>query len=197
MYKFFHKKNNKGGFTLVETLIAISIFSLSILALMSVLGQGISSTNYAKKKIVASYLAQEGIEYIRNMRDTYVLYGASSQTGWDSFITKITANSCTTDGCYFNPDNIDYIDNTQAVIDMTISPCSPSRCSNAPLFYNSSTGKYNYSLLGTNSGYTRKITATLIGSPANEIKISSTVYWTQGSGDSDVSFSENLFNWAD
>jgi Tfp pilus assembly protein PilV len=59
---------------LIETLVAVSIFSLSILSLMAVLAQGISDTNYAKQRIIAAYLAQEGIEYVRNMRDTYVLF---------------------------------------------------------------------------------------------------------------------------
>jgi len=93
MKKFFQQKN-KGlacrsmaeGFTLVETLVAISIFTMSILALLVILTQGIANTNYAKHKITASYLAQEGIEYARNVRDTLVLYNASSsQDGWNSF----------------------------------------------------------------------------------------------------------------
>ena len=37
------------AFTLVETLVAISIFSISVVAVMSVLASGISYTNYAKK----------------------------------------------------------------------------------------------------------------------------------------------------
>src|SRR3989338_7743588 len=80
--KFFLKKVNKqnSGFTLVEMLVAVSIFTVSLLGIMSVIASGISDTGYAKKKIIATYLAQEGIEYIRNMRDTYVLYPANG--GW-------------------------------------------------------------------------------------------------------------------
>ena len=74
------------GFTLVETLIAISIFSMTIVTMMSVLGSGISDTNYAKTKIEAEYLAQEGIEYVRNMRDNYVLYTDATGLTWDSFV---------------------------------------------------------------------------------------------------------------
>jgi len=74
-----------GGFTLVETLVAISIFTVSILSLMSVLASGISDTNYAKQKMVASYLAQEGIEYVRNMRDTDIISAVNGQAGWDAF----------------------------------------------------------------------------------------------------------------
>ncbi|MFA6301478.1 MAG: prepilin-type N-terminal cleavage/methylation domain-containing protein [Candidatus Paceibacterota bacterium] len=74
------------GFTLIETLVAISIFTMSILGLMSVIASGITDTSYAKQKMAASYLAQEGIEYVRNMRDTSVLSNPSgSQAGWDRF----------------------------------------------------------------------------------------------------------------
>ncbi|MFA6585793.1 MAG: type II secretion system protein [Candidatus Paceibacterota bacterium] len=75
MIKFLTNKNK--GFTLVETLVAISIFSISIVAVMSVLGSGISDTNYAKNKLIASYLAQEGIEYARNFRDNDTLNGST------------------------------------------------------------------------------------------------------------------------
>lgn len=85
MIKFF-KQGNK-GFTLVETLVAIAIFTSSIIALMAVLANGISDTNYAKKKMTATYLAQEGIEYVRNMRDTSVLFDPDgAQAGWIAFI---------------------------------------------------------------------------------------------------------------
>jgi Tfp pilus assembly protein PilV len=89
MKKIFQKKNN--GFTLVETLVAVTIFTFAILALMSVLASGISNTNYAKQKMTASYLAQEGVEYLRNIRDTHVLYDGSS--GWVNFESDPAAAS--------------------------------------------------------------------------------------------------------
>ncbi|PIZ86896.1 hypothetical protein COX93_02875, partial [Candidatus Nomurabacteria bacterium CG_4_10_14_0_2_um_filter_30_12] len=52
------------GFTLVETLVAISIFTVSVISLMSVLSSGITGTKFANNKIIAGYLAQEGIEYV-------------------------------------------------------------------------------------------------------------------------------------
>ncbi|KKP78449.1 MAG: hypothetical protein UR77_C0002G0001, partial [Candidatus Nomurabacteria bacterium GW2011_GWC2_35_35] len=99
------KQKNK-GFTLVETLVAISIFSLSIIATMSVLGSGISDTGYAKKKMIAGYLAQEGIEYVRNMRDTSVLYHpGGSQAGWNAFMGQMAPCDITNNpskACYFD-----------------------------------------------------------------------------------------------
>ena len=185
------------GFTLVETLVAISIFSMSILGLMSILASGISDTNYAKQKMTASYLAQEGIEYIRNMRDTYVLYDPTdSQTGWISFNSKLTSAPalCSAgNGCYFDDRNLDYTNHSQQTWknNLIIIACVSS-CPH--LFYDSNTGKYGYAS-GVSSGFTRKIQIIPTTSP-DEIKVSSTVFWTQGSGNYNITFSENLFNWA-
>lgn len=90
--KLFSSKKNKSnqGFTLLEVLVAVAIFSISVLAMMSVLAQGIASTNYAKRKMVASYLAQEGVEYIRNQRDGYIIASQpNTQAGWESFKTYV------------------------------------------------------------------------------------------------------------
>jgi prepilin-type N-terminal cleavage/methylation domain-containing protein len=195
MKKNILQKNR--GFTLVETLVAISIFSLSVLGIMSVLSQGIKDTNYSKRKITATYLAQEGVEYVRNMRDTYVLFDATDpQAGWnDGFLNKF--QNCQAIGCYIEDEDVSYIDNSQPIIDVDVRACGDATCSSRPLLYNETTGKYGY-VSGINSGYYRKIQVVPItdgDGEVNEVKIISTVYWSQGSGSYNVSFSESLFNW--
>lgn len=191
----FKQNNNSKGFTLVETLVAISIFTISIIALLSVLSQGISNTNYAKQKIIASYLAQEGIEYMRNLRDTFVLFDASgAQVGWDAFNTKIApvANTlcASATGCYFDDQGLDYVNHSQPMIDITLTACGVD----CPyLLYNENTGKYGYAS-GISTDFIRKINVI---QTSNQTKISSTVYWTQGSGVHNISFSESLFNWVE
>ncbi|KKP85725.1 hypothetical protein A3B84_00395 [Candidatus Nomurabacteria bacterium RIFCSPHIGHO2_02_FULL_35_13] len=198
MIKFFKQKNKNKvcpakpwrsrGFTLVETLVAISIFSMSIVAIMSVLGNGVSDTNYAKQKMIASYLAQEGIEYIRNMRDTYVLYTDTTGNDWDAFKNVISecgnagGGGGNTKNCYFDDENL-------------IQPCGNDLCSNH-LLYDSSTGKYNYTS-GIDSGFIRSIQARYPSGPNSDIKINSIISWTQPSGSFSVEFSENLFDWVE
>lgn len=200
MKNFLKQKNNKNtGFTLVETLVAISIFTVSIISLMTILSNGIANTNYAKRKITAEYLAQEGIEYVHNMRDTYMLYSSDAQSGWNIFNTSITP-CFSGNGCYFNPDQLFSYGVSMPVSDVPIIACSPTsvRQPCPPMAYDTptstgtGTGKYGYDT-GVDSGFTRVITATQIS--ADEIKVTSTIYWTQGSGDYNVSFSEDLFNW--
>jgi prepilin-type N-terminal cleavage/methylation domain-containing protein len=194
MNKLYSKQNK--GFTLIETLIAISIFTTSIVALMSISSQGIKSTIYAKQKILATYLAQEGIEYVRNIRDTYVLYGFTSQAGWDAFNTKLSNASCmTVNGCYFNDASVDYASNNMPMTELTFVACTSSNCANGTLLYDSSTGKYGFTS-GSNSKFSRQIVVTQPN--ANETKMTSTIYWTNlPSSQQNVSFSESLFNWVE
>ena len=196
--QFFLKKVNKlnRGFTLVETLVAVSIFSMSILALMSVLAGGISDIGYAKQKMIATHLAQEGIEYIRNMRDTFVLYDASSQVGWDAFNDKVAPTPTTlcasVNGCYLSDTNIDYSNHSQPMaLQMIVTACG-SFC--PEFLYDNATGKYGIGS-GSSSGFIPRIRVAIV-SP-NEIKVFSTISWTQGSGLHSVTFSENLFNWVE
>lgn len=199
MHNFFEKFNEqKKGFTLIETLVAVSIFTVSVLTLIILLSQGLMNTSYAKQKMIAGYLAQEGIEYIRNMRDTYVLYySTTAQVGWDAFYAKLTSvgTSCQlTDGCYFDDRNVSFTDATMPMTDLIFTACSSSTCSSNPLFYDSSTGKYHY-ISGVSSGFFRQIKISQIN--VNEIKVSSTVYWNQGSGSHNINLTENLFNWVE
>ena len=180
--KKFRRINS--GFTLVETLVAISIFSMSILGLLSVLASGITNTTYAKEKIIADYLAQEGIESIRNMRDSFVLYPANGN--WNSFKAELAP--CTSNiGCGF--------DNSLSKMNQNfIFSCSnPNHPQVCKLYLNN--GNYNADLTGVDSGFVRKVWATTIS--ADEIEIFSEVDWKQGSGNYKIIFSEDLFNWTE
>jgi len=182
MHEFFKKINKNKAFTLVETLVAISIFTVSILGLISVLASGISDTGYAKKKMVATYLAQEGIEYVRNARDAYVLFPDVNGTSWDYFVDTIS--ECVAGNeCGFDRPISDYF------FDDDLHLCSIAF--DCKLYINN--GGYDTYSIGTDSGFTRKLWTEAVSD--DEIKVYSTVSWTQGSGNYSITFSENLFNW--
>jgi Tfp pilus assembly protein PilV len=64
------KKNiYKKGFTLLEALVAISILMVAVAAPITIAQKGLSSAVYSKDQMIASYLAQDVIEYIKNLRD--------------------------------------------------------------------------------------------------------------------------------
>lgn len=186
MKNFLLKTNkNSKGFTLVETLIAISIFTISILGMISILSNGITDTNYAKDKIIATYLAQEGIEFVRNIRDDSVLYNTTN-SGWSDFLNR--TNNCIPIGidvlgCSMK-DDLSTTDNFASCADF----------SNCELYINTGTNKYSSDpQSGDDSGFSRIITLTSGVSP-NKVTITSSVSWMQKSGRQTVSFTEDLFN---
>ncbi len=189
MIKFLKQnKKNKSGFTLVETLVAVFIFSISLTVMFAVLASGISDLNFSKKKTTAQYLAQEGIEYVRNIRDTHVFFDDPStpQTGWGHFLAEFSGcnANANANGCFLAPPN------------SSVSVCQAGGMGCAHLKYTSSTGSYNYDSNGTDSGFVRIIKVER-GTNANDAKVLSTVYWVSNGTNHSASFSEDLYNWAE
>ena len=132
---------------------AISIFTMSILSVMAVLSSGISDTGYAKKKLIGGYLAQEGIEEMRNLRDTYMLYSSDGPTGWAAFITKLNepqALCFSANGCYFDNSSVDFNNHNLPITDVLLRSCNDATCSAYPLMFDTpppigiGTGNYDY-----------------------------------------------------
>ncbi len=71
---------NQKGFTLAELLITIFVFTVGILGIYLVVQNSYATINYAKNRLIAIYLAQEGIEIVRNIRDTNWL---EEEESWD------------------------------------------------------------------------------------------------------------------
>jgi len=64
-----YKLQTNLGFTLLETVIAISILTTGVIATIGLMNSGLKQIGYLKNKIIAINLAQEGIELTRNVRD--------------------------------------------------------------------------------------------------------------------------------
>lgn len=69
------------GFTLVETLIAIAILLVAVVGPISLVGDSLHKIYYAKDEMIAINLAQEGIEVVRQIRDSNMLAGVPWGTG--------------------------------------------------------------------------------------------------------------------
>jgi type II secretory pathway pseudopilin PulG len=61
-------KNNK-GFSVLEMVIVVFIITMGLLGLSAVLIQNIGAQNVDKNSLIASGLAQEGLELVRTKRD--------------------------------------------------------------------------------------------------------------------------------
>lgn len=61
--------SQKKGLTLVETLVAISILTIGVVGPLGVIAQALHTSYYTRDQMTAYYLAQEAVEYVRNLRD--------------------------------------------------------------------------------------------------------------------------------
>lgn len=161
------------GFTLIETLVAISVLLISILAPLQIASQALFSSFYSRDEITAYYLAAEAIEYIRNTRDSTDLTGLNNtpRPYWlkdlDSCNTSKNAQGCMID--------------TRLPLTNAFSICPPTGCT--PLLFDSASGIWNYdNSIQTNTVSRFKRTVELI--PHNnhgndgEALIKVTVEWT-------------------
>lgn len=70
------------GFTILETLVAISILVLALTAPLAIVAQALRSSYYARDQVTAYYLAQEAIEFLRNKRDNAGLQSSAYSETW-------------------------------------------------------------------------------------------------------------------
>lgn len=93
------------GFTILETLVAISILILAITAPLAIIAQALRSSYYARDQITAYYLAQEAVEFLRNKRDFVGLQGNVDAAQWATSFQAYATPS--------NPDaDIDILNNS-------------------------------------------------------------------------------------
>ncbi len=195
--KYFLKKNlykaHKGaGFTLIETMVAITILLVTIVGPMEIASKALFSAFYARDQITAYYLAQEGIESLRNFRDVYYLNGF---TGWPSFVTDCSYDGISKYGCKVGASS--GANPVYSVLKCTAKCDTPSDA----LYYNSGNGIYSYitDSGNTKSKYTRLVKVTPDATNPNDAAlVESTVYWTGSylsSGTKSFTIKEMLYNW--
>lgn len=76
------RKNN--GYILIEAIIAITIAVVGLLGIFSLLSRSLSLNRVVADRFVASYLAAEGIEIVKNLVDNNILAGKPWNEGLSS-----------------------------------------------------------------------------------------------------------------
>lgn len=165
--KYFSKRFFSQGFTLIETLISIMIVSIAFLGIYSAAAKYTQQTKQVKDTYVASLLGQEGIEIVRNLRDTNWVSAAS----WDTGLTACGSCSGQTNGC-----QADYNDTLLSTYN-----------NSSYLWINN--GFYEYGSSGTITPYRRQI---CIDEDGNILHVTVNVYWT---GNRQTTIKEDLYNW--
>ncbi len=185
---------NKYGFSLIETMIAVSILMIAIAGPLSLVQAGLFSSNHQRNQVTAIYLAQEALEYINNLRGTnyYKQFDPNDNSNIlsVSWLEAINSNRvvgnltdsafCGGHGCYVDPKSnyIQHID------------------SNLEALYQNSDGFYGYrsesSTYDKPSPYTRVVVVTPITS--DEVTVTVTVSWNDGALPRSYTVSEDIFN---
>ena len=171
----------KKGFTIIESLVSIAILVLVITGVASAIQSGISSYIFSKDQVIAFYLAQEGFEQVRNIRDENGLKNQNWLTG----ISAIPS-----DPCYFgNACTVDPINQDGIFLD----ECSagPGNC--PILRQNTTTGFFGYDSTWPATIFRREVVLTQIN--ADEISIKVTVDWSKGIINRQFMARENILNW--
>lgn len=174
-----NKNNQNRGFTLAELLIAIFVLTSGIIGAYIMIQNSIAVATNAKMRAMAAYLAQEGIEIVRNIRDTNFLEKISDpNNAWDEGLSP---------GNY----QADYL--LPQTKDPTLGAC-PNSCEFSDLWFlrKNNNDFYNYSV-GENTVFKRRI--TIHQQQPDVLKIIVTVYWLERSVIREVSMQENLYNW--
>ncbi|MBI4132859.1 MAG: type II secretion system protein [Candidatus Sungbacteria bacterium] len=181
------KKNSRTGFTLLETIVALSVILGGLAGPFALATRGIFTAKFAKSKLVALYLAEEGVETIRHMRENNILgnfdwRGLGSCTG-----------SCTVlqDGSY----QVSVVDG---------SPSCPTIFATVgqgdPIVFDSASGLYLQSRSGfacpgvaTSPSFTRVVT---LSTPAtDQMRVVSTITWSDSGILRQVRLEEVFYNW--
>lgn len=172
------KNKTKFGFTLIETLIAVTILLIAVVGPIALIGDSIRKMYYARDEALAINLAQEGIEMVRQVRDSNMLSGSA-------WLTTLA------DGTYM----ID-AGNFMAGSPSTFVIYCGAVCIPQPIYIDSATGLYRQGTVFTSTRFSRIVTISGAGLPANERQVTSTVTWLTGGSTGSVSVSEYVFSWA-
>jgi len=191
--KIFHFKFSifnsvkQAGFTVLESIIAIFVLSLSISGAFSAVRQSLNQSILSKEEVKAFYLAQEAVEIIRNKRD-------------NNHLEKIV-NSSSNSWLYGIAENGDPIVNIcdfgdVCRVDSIPIPPSLTSCGDewgdcATLNQNPTTFLYSYGLYPP-SKFKREITFESIN--ADEVAVIVRITWTKGMTTKEFKIKTHLFN---
>ncbi|MBD3282228.1 MAG: prepilin-type N-terminal cleavage/methylation domain-containing protein [Candidatus Portnoybacteria bacterium] len=158
--------NFKKGFTLMEVIVSIAIVLTGLIGSIGLIFFSVSGISYNENRLMASNLAQEGIEIVRNIRDSNWL---SYKRGADEWRDGLAEGQWRVE--YSNTNLLSYEDQ---------------------YLKRDSNGFYQYQI-GDNTVFKRTITIEHIES--NQIRVISKVDWQTKGRDQSFSLEARLYNW--
>jgi prepilin-type N-terminal cleavage/methylation domain-containing protein len=177
----FDNSHKQSGFSLVETLVAITILLIVITGPLTLVSNSARSTNFANDQVMANFLAQEGLELAQAARDNLLIpeFSASPPitNAWERFSSAVPPAPYAR--C-FNPNGCGLDQNTNAGGTLNVSDCLGTGAG-CRLYSNSDLTQRSRYTHGDNSGansptqYTRVI--RMNNNVSGQIEIISRVTW--------------------
>ena len=176
-----------GGFTFIEAMVAISLLMTSVAIAVTTIRTDILVSSITKDAVAARFLAQEGIEYTRHVRDSHLVEFVKDGVIIDWLGGLGECSNVT-------PCTIDTADPTLVII----TSCPAGVC--PILKYNEAENRYGYdSGVGwEDTVFMREIEIVDPGTGTmdTEAIVTVKVVWSERDGSSrEVIYQQNLFNW--
>ena len=168
------KQSSQAGFTILETMVAVAILVIAITGPLSTIGSALGQIYIVRDQMIAINLAQEGVEAVRQVRDSKLL---------EHWTTHTSPFNTIPDGGYYLDSNFE------------LKSCAATACTaEAPIYKKSDSSYYQDTSIGTgiSTNFTRVITVEAINT--SEKKVTSKVVWrTSGGAFKDITVVEYLF----
>jgi prepilin-type N-terminal cleavage/methylation domain-containing protein len=151
------------GFTLVETLVAITVLLIAILAPMRIVSQSIKAATFSREQLTAVFLAQEALEAVQRDRDNSAIASPDDTWGWFGALPSACTDGDT--GCDYD------------AVNETFVPCNGDACR---LYFDEDAGDGFFYSHDDSGGITSPFTRTLFLSEDNqtgEAEVTAVVSW--------------------
>lgn len=159
---------------MIEMIIATFIMVVGIVGVMSLLQRVIFSSSVSSSRLIAAYLAQEGAEIVRNVRDTNWL----ETSNWDEGLTNCSSGCIVDYNHSYDPGDL-------------LAPDLP--VFTGQFLRVDSNGFYSYNgPIETQTKFQRKITIT---PAADFLNVKVDIFWSEKGKSYTFSAQENLYNW--
>ena len=166
------------GFTLIETMVAVTVLTVAVVAPMALTTKSLASAYYARDQIAAFHLAQEAIEAVRSVRDGNILRNALGTP-----VDLLTGIPSVT-GDFFT------VDTRDDSMELCGGACAPLK-TNGELY------GYGTGPEWATTRFTRAVRAEFV-TGEDEVRVSVTITWRTGAfQERTFTISENLYRWVE
>ncbi len=185
----------------METVIALAVITAAVVGPVYLITRGLFSSALSKNKLIASNLAQEGIETVRAVRENNIICNfliADPLTPWNWLTDSSGSGSLAGSGRIVDATLTDSITcNGKTLSNPRVR--NTADCASTPLKLDA-TGRYNYAS-GSNTVFKRCVDITQPGNDEGPIPhadiavLNIIVYWSEKCLSKSFNVKERIYNW--